>query len=77
MTAIISEKGQITIPKLVRNQLGLEPGTVVEFEAINGKLVGSKKITQDVFKRWRGRGKLPGGMSVDEYLRRTRNANGG
>ena len=55
MTAILSEKGQITIPKLV----------------------ASKKVAHDVFTKWRGKGNLPGGLSVDAYLKRTRDAHSG
>jgi AbrB family looped-hinge helix DNA binding protein len=32
MTSTISTKGQITVPKAVRDKLGLRPGTRVEFE---------------------------------------------
>ena len=32
MTSTISSKGQITVPKRVRDQLGLRTGTTVEFE---------------------------------------------
>jgi AbrB family looped-hinge helix DNA binding protein len=32
MTSTISSKGQITVPKDVRDRLGLRPGTIVEFE---------------------------------------------
>ena len=32
MTSTISSKGQITVPKRVREQLGLRTGTTVEFE---------------------------------------------
>jgi len=32
MTSTISSKGQITVPKMVRDKLGLRPGTRVEFE---------------------------------------------
>lgn len=74
MTAVLSEKGQVTIPKPVRDKLGLSPGAVLEFAAENGKLVGRKKIPHDVFKKWRGRGHLPKGMTVDSYLNRTRDA---
>ena len=77
MTAILSEKGQITIPKPVREKLGLLPGAVLEFQALNGKLVASKKIAHDVFTKWRGRGNLPKNLSVDAYLKRTRDAHSG
>jgi AbrB family looped-hinge helix DNA binding protein len=32
MTSTISSKGQVTVPKDVRDRLGLRTGTVVEFE---------------------------------------------
>jgi len=32
MTSTISSKGQVTVPKNVRDELGLRPGTTVEFE---------------------------------------------
>jgi antitoxin PrlF len=72
MNSVVSEKGQITIPKAIRQKLGLSPGTIIEFDAIKGQLVGRKKLMRDVFKKWRGRGKLPKEMSVDDYLRRAR-----
>lgn len=75
MNAILSEKGQITIPKPVREKLGLLPGAVLEFTAQNGKLVGSKKVSGDVFTKWRGRGRLPKAMTVGKYLERARDAN--
>ena len=76
MNAVLSEKGQITIPKAVREKLGLLPGVVLEFAAEHGKLVGRKKVSQDAFKKWRGRGRLPKDLSVDDYLRLTRDAHG-
>jgi len=32
MTSTVSSKGQVTVPKDVRDRLGLRTGTVVEFE---------------------------------------------
>jgi antitoxin PrlF len=76
MNAILSKKGRITIPKAIREKLGLLPGAVLEFEAIKDQLVARKKVSHDVFKKWRGRGKLPKGMTVETYLKRTRDAHG-
>lgn len=76
MKSVVSEKGQVTIPKAVRDRLGLTPGTVLSFEALGGKLVGQKALAEDVFKKWRGKGKLPGTSSVDIYLARIRDADG-
>ena len=72
MKAIVSEKGQITIPKAVRDRLGIVPGTVLEVESAEGKVVAVKSEPVVVFVKWRGTGKLPGGATVDEYLNRIR-----
>lgn len=42
MKSIVSEKGQVTIPKSLRDKLGLHPGQVLDFETRNGLLVGRK-----------------------------------
>jgi len=77
MKSIVSEKGQVTIPKTVRDRLGLKPGTVLDFEAQSGKLVGRKTVSEDVFAKWRGRGRLPTGGTVDDYLKQSRDAHRG
>ena len=76
MKSVVSEKGQVTIPKPVRDWLGLTPGTELEFEAVDGRLVGRKAMRADVFAKWRGRAKLPKGQTVDQYLRDVRGADG-
>ncbi|MEM7603213.1 MAG: AbrB/MazE/SpoVT family DNA-binding domain-containing protein [Verrucomicrobiota bacterium] len=69
MNAIVSEKGQVTIPKQLRLQLGLESGSVLEFEENGGTLVARKKIESDRLADWIGAGALPdGASSVDDYL---------
>ena len=72
MMAIVSEKGQVTIPKALREKLGIRPGSVLEFEVVSGKLVGVKKVTEDPFSQWAGKGKLPGNLGVDAYLKLVR-----
>ena len=42
MKAVVSEKGQVTIPKDLRRKLGIEPGAVLEFQEERGRLVGRK-----------------------------------
>jgi antitoxin PrlF len=76
MKTVVSEKGQVTIPKPLRDRLGLRPGTELDFEAEGGRLVARKVGPADVFRKWRGRGRLPGGMSVDAFLSRARDADG-
>ncbi|HEV8130738.1 MAG TPA: AbrB/MazE/SpoVT family DNA-binding domain-containing protein [Acidobacteriota bacterium] len=68
MKAIVSEKGQVTIPKACRDRLGLQTGSVLDFEARDGKLVAVKQEPEDVLRKWRGKAKLPGGRKVDQYL---------
>ena len=70
MKAIISEKGQVTIPKAVRMKLGLRPGTVLEFEAERGRLVGRKQSGRDAIDEIYGSMKMD--EPVDEYIERTR-----
>jgi len=47
MKTTVSEKGQITIPKRLRDRLGLRPGTVLDFEEAGGRLVGRKLVPAD------------------------------
>jgi antitoxin PrlF len=76
MKGIVSEKGQVTIPKPIRDRLGLRPGTELEFQAEDGRLVARKTEAVDVFAKWRGRGKMPGGLTVDRFLGRARDEDG-
>ncbi len=47
MKSIVSEKGQITIPKPLRERLGLHAGQVLEFQEQEGKLVATKASMYD------------------------------
>ena len=77
MNSTVSEKGQVTIPKKLRNQLGLKPGVVIEFESIQGKLVGVKQRRKDPLLNWIGKGQHPTKAtkppSTDAYLAEVRN----
>ena len=68
MKAKITSKGQVTVPKSCRDKLGLSTGTILDFEAVDGVLIVRKVQAEDVFLKWRGKGKLPAGQSVDDYL---------
>lgn len=72
MKTTVSEKGQITIPKPLRDRLGLAPGTILDFDAESGRLIGRKRLTADPFRKWRGSCRLPKGQSVDKYLNEVR-----
>ena len=57
------------MPKWIRDELGLVPGSEVEFEISDGRAVLRKKISPEKLARWQGylRGTLVPG-SVDEYI---------
>lgn len=66
MKAIVSEKGQVTIPKRLRDRLGLRAGTVLEFDEDEGRLVGRKAPTTDPLDELFG--SLDLGMTTDEMM---------
>jgi AbrB family looped-hinge helix DNA binding protein len=47
MKTTVSEKGQITIPKELRDKLGIRPGQVLEMRAENGRLIATKATRVD------------------------------
>ena len=72
MKTKVAERGQVTIPKVLRSQLGLVPGTVLDFEAEGGRLVAVKLQPRSpvdaVF------GTLGRGRSSDELFSKLRNS---
>jgi AbrB family looped-hinge helix DNA binding protein len=47
MKAVVSEKGQVTIPKKLRERLGIRRGQVLDFETRDGLLIGRKAAGDD------------------------------
>lgn len=47
MNAVVSEKGQVTIPKRLRDRLGIRAGQVLAFEEEDGRLVARKVLQND------------------------------
>ena len=74
MNAIVSENGQVTIPKPIRDDLGLEAGTVLAFTEDEGRIIVTRILRENPISAWRGKGILPDGCSVDEYLEIVRGA---
>ena len=71
MKTTVSEKGQITIPKRLRDRLGLRPGTVLDFEEADGRLIGRKLVPVDELDGLYGiLGPIPGG--TDAFIREIR-----
>jgi AbrB family looped-hinge helix DNA binding protein len=46
-TVVVSEKGQVTIPKRLRMRLGITPGTQLCFEERDGHLLASRVLPAD------------------------------
>jgi AbrB family looped-hinge helix DNA binding protein len=74
MPTLVTTKGQVTIPKPVRDLLGIQPGNAVSFElAPDGRVVlvkvgGERKISR--FEALRGR--AGPGLGTDEIMALTR-----
>jgi len=66
----VSSQGQVTLPKFVRDALGIEPGDRLEFEVRGNELVARKKRTTVDWSQFRGI--LADGRSTDEIMRELR-----
>ncbi len=71
MEATVAERGQITLPKAVRDALGLTKGTQLRVE-IDGARIILRKNVDDAISRARGRFKLPPGVTTDDVMREVR-----
>jgi AbrB family looped-hinge helix DNA binding protein len=72
MEATVAERGQITLPKAVRDALGLTKGTQLKVELEGGRIILRKNV-DDALSRLRGRFKLAEGhTSTDDALRALR-----
>ena len=63
MEATVAERGQITLPKAVRDALGLTKGTQLKVELDGGRIILRKNV-DDAISRARGRFKLDGFAST-------------
>lgn len=71
----VTEKGQVTIPKELRDALGIGAGTEVEFERSDDTIVvrktsGVPSRGRQLVERLRGRGDVA--MTTDEIMALTR-----
>ncbi|RDJ20740.1 AbrB/MazE/SpoVT family DNA-binding domain-containing protein [Bosea caraganae] len=70
MATTVTSKGQVTIPKPVRERLGIEPGNAVDFElAPDGRVVLFKVGGAQQPSRFDAvRGVADAGLSTDEIM---------
>ena len=55
MQAKVAERGQVTIPKAIRDRLGIAPGTLLDFKAEQGRLIAVKADLVDKLQAIYGR----------------------
>ncbi len=70
MKSRLTEKGQVTIPKPLRDSLGLEPGQELEFEEHGGTLVVRRVAPSDPLRQLLG--VVRERLDVNAYLTETR-----
>ena len=66
MKAKVAERGQVTIPKKLRERLGIRPGTVLEFSEQEGKITIIKSDSSDPLEKFYG--SLGSGRNSDDII---------
>ena len=77
ITAKVTSKGQVTIPKVIREKLGVHPGEDVGFEERDNLLVISKVVTKSPFDKWVGKLKHLEGKRSDDLVKEARGHDNG
>lgn len=81
MATTVTSKGQVTIPKRVRELLGIESGSAVDFEVTpEGDVIlrhGKRKVRRPTRRFAQLRGKATVKMSTDEIMALTRGQRSG
>ncbi|MGB3393883.1 MAG: AbrB/MazE/SpoVT family DNA-binding domain-containing protein [Stenotrophomonas sp.] len=75
MEATVAERGQITLPKAVRDALGLTKGTLLKVE-LDGSRIILRKSVDDAISRARGKFALDGFESAEVAVRTVRDEAG-
>lgn len=70
--AKVTSKGQVTIPKKVRERLGVQAGEDVGFEEKDGVVFIKKVLTKSPFDKWMGKLKHLKGQRSDDIVREAR-----
>jgi antitoxin PrlF len=68
----LTTKGQVTIPKDVRERLGLRPGDEIDFVEDRAGFRVQKRVLASPFKKYRGYLKGLAGHDPDELLEQMR-----
>lgn len=68
LTAKVTSKGQITIPRQVREKLGVRTGEGIGFEEKDGIFYIKKTVKKSPFDKWVGRLKPLKGKESDAII---------
>jgi AbrB family looped-hinge helix DNA binding protein len=68
----ITQKGQVTIPKPIRNILKVKQGDVIIFEVEEDKVIVKKKEKEAQFKKYIGFLKNKDGQKADDIIKHLR-----
>lgn len=70
----VTSKGQITIPKEIRDEFGIRPESEVEWEVVEGVITLRKSPNRSRIREAleRMRGSATSGMTTDEIMKLTR-----
>jgi antitoxin PrlF len=66
MRTTVSEKGQVTIPKALRERLGIRPGQALDLEEDSGRIIVTKADETDPVERLYGI--LPADPTTDAFI---------
>lgn len=72
LVAKITSKGQLTLPKKIREKLGVRPGEIVGFEEVDGLIAISKVVPTSPFDKWVGRLEHLEGRQSDDLVKELR-----
>lgn len=64
----LTSKGQVTIPKPVRERLGIRPGDEVEFVECDDGVRVRRKLRDNPLEQWRGYLKHLAGQDIDALI---------
>lgn len=68
LTARITSKGQVTIPKKIREEIGIQTGDDISFEKKNRVFYIKKNLKKSHFDKWIGRLKHYKGKKTDTII---------
>jgi AbrB family looped-hinge helix DNA binding protein len=72
VVSTITSKGQVTVPRSIRDELGVRPGDKIAWIKGRNGVAVKKKVNLERVKKWRGYLKDLAGKDIDEVVREMR-----